>query len=122
MLASYCPNCWKEIAAGDTEFAHCSYRVEEDNALSYEAKLIRALRHPVRENRMTAIQLLGELRSTSALPAFASILEKEDDFYVIREIAQALGRIETRESRRDASGPRASQLKPREETCHEPGR
>ena len=48
---------------------------------------------------MMAIQLLGELRSTSALPDFASILQEEDDFYVIREIAQALGRIGTRESR-----------------------
>jgi HEAT repeat protein len=99
MLAFYCPNCWNEIAAGDTECAHCSYLVEEDNARSYEAKLIRALTHPVRENRMMAIQLLGELRSTSALPVFASLLEEEVDFHVIREIAQALGRIGTRERR-----------------------
>jgi hypothetical protein len=38
--------------------------------------LIRALEHPDRETRMMAIQLLGELRSTSALPTFKSILQR----------------------------------------------
>jgi HEAT repeat protein len=47
---------------------------------------------------MLAIQLLGDLRSKSAIPALKSILQKEDDFYVIREIVQALRKIEGTES------------------------
>ena len=47
---------------------------------------------------MMAIQLLGELKSSSALPVLASMLCEEEDFFVIREIALALCRIGTRES------------------------
>lgn len=78
---------------------HCGYAISEYESLSYEKKLICALKHPVRENRMTAVQILGELRSHMALPAFTSILEKEEDFYVIREIIQALNKIGGEESK-----------------------
>jgi len=61
--------------------------------LCYERKLLHALDHPIRETRILAIQLLGELRSTSALPAFESILPAEEDVYVVREIARSLARI-----------------------------
>ncbi len=47
---------------------------------------------------MLAIQLLGELKSSSALPALASMLNEQEDFFEIREIALALYRIGTRES------------------------
>jgi HEAT repeat protein len=60
--------------------------------------LILSLRHPIPENQMMAIQLLGELKSSSALPVLASMLCEEEDFFVIREIALALCRIGTRES------------------------
>ena len=72
---------------------HCGYAISEYESLSYEKKLICALKHPVRENRMMAIQMLGELQSHAALPIFASILETEEDFYVIREIILALDKI-----------------------------
>ena len=67
--------------------------------LSYEMKLLHALDHPIRETRMMAIQLLGELKSTAALPAFRSILRAEDDVYIIREIARSLACIGNDESR-----------------------
>ena len=69
------------------------------DGLSYEMKLLHALDHPIRETRMMAIQLLGELKSTAALPAFRSILRAEDDVYIIREIARRLACISNDESR-----------------------
>ncbi len=78
---------------------HCGYAISEYESLSYEKKLICALKHPVRENRMMAIQILGELQSHAALSYFADILETEEDFYIIREIIQALNKIGGEESK-----------------------
>lgn len=89
----FCPNCWKEIDGKTIICSYCEYDISEYTKLSYEEKLINALRHPVRENRMMAIRLLGELRSTAALPSFAEILETEDDYYVITVIILALNKI-----------------------------
>jgi len=95
----YCPTCWKEINRDTVKCPHCRYDLAAYAALSYEDKLIYALRHPIRENRMMAIQLLGEMQSHKALTSFASTLEKEQDFYVIREIIRSLDKIGTKESR-----------------------
>jgi hypothetical protein len=99
MPTYFCPNCWNEIESGAVRCPHCLYALKDDEWISYQEKLIRALEHPIRENRMLAIQLLGDLRSRLAVPAFGAILREEDDFYVIREIARALSRIGTAESR-----------------------
>jgi HEAT repeat protein len=96
----FCPDCWIEIAVGTKTCPHCGYVIAEYESLSYEKKLIRALRHPVRENRMMAIQVLGELRSRAALPMFASVLKIEEDFYVTREIILALEKIGGTESKK----------------------
>ena len=96
----FCPHCWKEINAQDDSCEYCGYNFKKYKNLSYEKKLINALLHPVRENRMMAIQVLGALRSRLALPMFASILETEKDFYVIREILIALHKIGAAESKK----------------------
>src|SRR5208283_1840464 len=92
-MPAYCPSCWNEINPGDDSCPHCSYRMRDYDGLSYEMKLLYALDHPIRETRMMAIQLLGELKSTAALPAFRSILRAEDDVYIIREIARSLAAL-----------------------------
>ena len=94
----YCPSCWSEINPGDDSCTHCSYWIRDFDNLSYEMKLLRALDHPIRETCMMAIQLLGELKSASALPAFNSILRTEEDIYVVREIVRSLARIGNDES------------------------
>ena len=98
-MPAYCPSCWNEINPGDDSCPHCSYRMRDYDGLSYEMKLLHALDHPIRETCMLAIQLLGELKSTAALPAFRSILRAEDHVYIIREIARSLAYIGNDESR-----------------------
>ena len=95
----FCPNCWKEIAGRATVCPNCESDIFEYTNLSYEEKLISALRHPIREYRMMAIRFLGELQCKAALPAFAAILETEEDFYVIVVIILALDKIGSEESR-----------------------
>lgn len=79
----------------------CGYDLSDYQALPYETKLLLALKHPVREYRMLAIYVLGEMRSRAAVPALKSIVdgEGEEDYYTIREVIHSLGRIDTEESR-----------------------
>jgi len=95
----FCPHCWKDTDGRAIVCPHCEYDISEYTKLSYEEKLINALRQPIRENRMMAIRLLGELRSKAALAPFAAILETEEDFYVITIIILALDKIGNEESR-----------------------
>jgi HEAT repeat protein len=92
-LTSYCPNCWIVTGPDDRVCPNCGFRMAAFDSLGYEGKLLLALKHPIRENRMLAIQLLGELKSRTAIPAFATIIDEEEDPYVLGAIARALARI-----------------------------
>jgi HEAT repeat protein len=96
----FCPQCWKEIPESALECPHCCYDLSGYERLSYEEKLVLALRHPLRENRMMAIRLLGELESQTALALFESILKTEEDFYVVREVIYSLTKIGSERSKR----------------------
>lgn len=100
MTIFFCPQCWKEIPESALHCPHCRYDLSSYERLSYEEKLILALRHPLRENRMMAIRLLGELRSHTALALFESILKTEEDFYVVREVIYSLTKIGNESSKR----------------------
>ena len=70
---------------------------------TYEEKLMRALSHPVREQRMIAIEILGSTRYLPAVPEFDRIVRNEEDPYVIREAIRALLKIGTPECMRIVS-------------------
>lgn len=103
----FCPGCWKEIAERDERCPHCGYALGEYQGLSYEQKLIRALDHPIRENRMMAVRILGDLKSQAAVPALGALLDRESDYYVIRETVGALHKIGTSEAIRLIEGLQA---------------
>lgn len=102
----FCPQCWTEIPESARECPHCGYDLSIYERLSYEEKLILSLRHPLRENRMMAIRLLGDLKSEKAVAALECILESEQDFYVLRESIHALAGIGSAESMRIIRGLR----------------
>jgi HEAT repeat protein len=93
MIHEFCPYCWREIQRGIQTCPYCGSDLREFEKLSYEQKLLRATDHPIRENRMLAIQLLGDLRSSPAVDVFKNLLETEQDIYVIGEIVRALRAI-----------------------------
>ena len=92
-LTSYCPSCWIETEPEDRACPSCGFRMAAFDALGYEGKLLLALKHPIPEKRMLAIEILGEIRCRTAVPVFATIVEDEEDPYALRAIAQALARI-----------------------------
>ena len=77
----------------------CGFPLSEYAGLSYEEKLILAVTHPLRENSMMAIRLLGDLKSDRAVAIFETMLETEEDFYRVREIVWSLEKIGTARSR-----------------------
>jgi HEAT repeat protein len=89
----FCPQCWEKIPGSVLECPHCRYDLSGYERLSYEEKLVLALRHPLRENRLMAIRLLGELKSQMALALFESMLKTEEDFFVVREVIYSLTKI-----------------------------
>jgi HEAT repeat protein len=93
MIHHFCPYCWREVDEGILQCAYCHADLREFEKLSYEHKLLRATEHPIRENRMLAIQLLGDLRSSLAVDMFKKLLQTEQDIYVISEIVRALRNI-----------------------------
>ena len=98
-MTFYCPQCWREVPADATECPSCGYDISAHEALSYEEKLIAALAHPIRENRLFAIQALGDPAYRGALPHLAKVLREAQDYYVLRETLVALSRIDSPESR-----------------------
>jgi HEAT repeat protein len=95
MITYYCPNCWQEISEQDEICPFCGYPLEDYSRLPLEEKLLMSLRHPALDSRMMAVQILGNLGSTRALPQFEIILsDPETDIYLLREVIQALSRIQ----------------------------
>jgi HEAT repeat protein len=89
----FCPACWHEVDHEAARCSACGADLRGYADLSYEDKLLVALNHPVREYRMMAVQTLGRLRSQRAVPSFARLLETEVDYYLLRQVLDALARI-----------------------------
>ncbi len=95
MITYYCPNCWVELSSLENICPRCGYQLEAYANLTLEEKLVMALNHPVAENRMLAVQILGELGSVLALPQFEKIItDRSADVYLQREVINALARID----------------------------
>ena len=73
---------------------NCGYDLSDFSSRSYEEKLLLALRHPVPESRMVAIQTLGDLHSQRALLELERILgDLQEDVYTLRETVIAIAKI-----------------------------
>ncbi len=92
-LTYFCPDCWHETDGQVDVCPNCGYDLSAYEQLPYEQKLLCAVRHPVQDIRLLAIQLLGQLRSAAAVPVFQAVLGSEENIFVLREIAWALAQI-----------------------------
>ena len=96
----FCPFCGLSDQQDTPVCSRCGRSLEHWKEHSYEERLILTLRHPILEHRMMAIRILGERGYERAVPAFAEMVAAGYDVYTLREIALALTRINTLESRR----------------------
>jgi len=93
MNTAYCPACWNEVPLGAAGCPACGADLEALDAADFDAKLVRALRHPEAATRMRAAQILGRRRARTAVPALLARWREGADPYLTAEIALALGRI-----------------------------
>lgn len=90
----FCPQCWSEIARGEETCARCGADVAALSRADYESKLIRALQHRMADRRLIAARVLGQIRSSKAVPALIKLAERSDDPYAAAEAVSALARID----------------------------
>jgi len=95
MATYFCPSCWRKVDEGAWRCPGCGSNLPEFSTLPYEEKLLLALNHPVREHRLMAVRLLGRIRSRRAAPLMQEMLNAEHDFYLLREVLEALAGIGT---------------------------
>ncbi len=101
MTTFYCPNCWKEIPEETIRCPACGTDIPHFwSSLSYEDKLIHALGHPEPTTVIRAAWILGERKTTRAVPSLIHLIGRTKDPYIIREAARTLAKIGTPPSRK----------------------
>jgi hypothetical protein len=93
----YCPVCWHHTGEQQTVCPGCGHSLMSHEFETYEERLMKALTHPVREQRMIAIETLGNIRYLPAVPKLELIVRNEEDAYVVCEVIRALMKIGTPE-------------------------
>jgi HEAT repeat protein len=91
-MIHFCPPCWKEIPE-ETPCPACGANLGDLSARSYDAKLIRALCHPVPSVPIQAARLLGERGTRSAVGPLIELASSACDPYTQEAAVRALGQI-----------------------------
>lgn len=95
MLTYFCPNCWVELSFDQQICPQCGYVLDAFDSLTYEDKLLAALKHILPDRRIMAAQILGNLHSVRALKEFESIVAGgEENYYLLRAVLLAAAKID----------------------------
>lgn len=71
MPTFFCPSCFAEIDAASSTCTQCGADVQAGRDRAYPQRLLHALKHPLSDIRMTAIEALAQLQPEGAAMAFA---------------------------------------------------
>ncbi|WP_339945551.1 HEAT repeat domain-containing protein [Thermodesulfovibrio sp.] len=99
MIHFFCPSCWRGIPDFVIICPYCQYDLKSYQSLSYEEKLIHALKHPVKEIRRTIIYIIGLKRLEKAVSELERMIDEEEDPIILMEIANALRKIRSRKAK-----------------------
>jgi predicted amidophosphoribosyltransferase len=66
----FCPFCGKKRPDDDQVCPRCGKSLDHWREYPFEERLLLTLHHPIQEQRMAAIQLLGKRQYWRAIPAF----------------------------------------------------
>lgn len=89
-LTYYCWHCYGENVRADGACVRCGRQIEPPSETTYDDRLLWALHHPIAENRMTAIQLLGSRRERRARAALRALALDTTEPYVAAEALKSL--------------------------------
>lgn len=93
MVTYYCTSCWHESQHDISKCPNCgavwAYWPEQ----IYAEKLVNSLTHPVRDYRLIAVQVLGNIRYAPAEPFLTSIIQTELDIEMVQAAAESIRKI-----------------------------
>jgi HEAT repeat protein len=92
-MVSFCPNCWREVAAAARSCPACGADLAFEDARPFVDKLRRALFHHEPQTAVRAAWILGERRERTAVTDLVRILETTQDGYLAEAAAESLGKI-----------------------------
>ena len=93
MVHYFCPLCWTEISKDEKNCPRCSGNIEKWDDKSFTEKLIDSLNHSERSTVYRVCYILGERRERVAVKPLIDILNKTNDYFLMEEIVEALGKI-----------------------------
>lgn len=98
MIHFFCPSCWRSISDIVIICPYCRYDLKSYQALSYEEKLIKSLKHPIKEIKRAVIYIIGLKKLSKALAELEKMINEEEDPIILMEIANALKNIKSKEA------------------------
>ncbi len=94
----FCPFCWAEVQENTKVCPKCNKNLTEFSNLSFEEKLILALKNPITQNRLLVIYILGKIKSKKAVNSLGKMLLENRDTLELCAIAKTLKQINTPEA------------------------
>ncbi|HWP49083.1 MAG TPA: HEAT repeat domain-containing protein [Candidatus Limnocylindrales bacterium] len=98
MRRFFCPSCWEEFTKDLSLCPRCKADLSALDRQSPIQKLIRALHHPDPTIQRCTVYLLGEKRGQEARGPRLDLLDGTKDYFLMEEIAEALGKIGDQET------------------------
>ncbi|MEL6204875.1 MAG: zinc ribbon domain-containing protein [Pseudomonadota bacterium] len=91
----FCPNCFEKVAPNTQTCPSCGVDIPSfGKDMTYEARLIHALHHPIDETRMGAIIALGQRHTVHAAVPLADLAFRwPKDVWQALEIIRALHKM-----------------------------
>ncbi len=88
----YCTVCWQANPANSKKCSRCGADLEK-SAISYRAKLVKALSHPEPETVQRAAWILGELKAAEAVEPLLALINRSEEPGALEGAVEALGKI-----------------------------
>jgi HEAT repeat protein len=90
----WCFHCYARNASSEGPCERCGREIKAPASLSYDERLIWALRHPDGDRAMIAARLLGERGARQAILALNSLIEQDRDPFLAARALRSLIEIE----------------------------
>jgi len=95
----FCPFCGKQSPDDEPVCTGCGKSLDHWREYPFEERLLLTLHHPLQDQRMMAIRILGQRKYERAVPVFAGMIAAGQDVFTLQEIARALVFIDTPDGR-----------------------
>jgi HEAT repeat protein len=95
----FCWSCYGQVTQPSGRCPHCGGEISPPRQADYAERLIWALRHPLAQVRLSAVEVLGRRREPRAVPPLRDLVQSQGaDPYLAAAALAALVRIQGTEA------------------------